>query len=460
MTMTERPGEWVDTAPGLDSFTFTEYPMQVTTDRYVSREYAEREREAIWMRTWQVCGREEDLPEMGDWKEHQIYDQSYVIVRGKDGVLRGFVNACRHRGNKLCIGGKGNSNGPRIVCNYHLWSFNLDGSLARVFRPELVGELDIESLGLLPVSVDTFGGFIWMHPDPDAQPLAEYLGPMVELLTPYRMHEMTKVLDVREAIECNWKVVIDAFTEGYHIEGIHPELLQIIVIDPTKNRFNYFDEHAVACSPFEAATREGFTVEDQIEGIRQLPNTFPGVAEILPDFEDRVNQYRDENGVLDMPDGVTPRILLQHATRKTFTDKGLDVSGLTDAQMSDNHGYLLFPNFFMTIRAGEATVITAVPHPDGDPNRCIWHVTSYFWLQDEFAEMFRAEPIEVQNPGDYQYFLALDQDYVQMPRQQLGLRNSRLEYLQLAHEEIGIARFQAVVDRYMAEHAASVEAAR
>ena len=67
--------------------------------------------------------------------------------------------------------------------------------------------------------------------------------------------------------------------------------------------------------------------------------------------------------------------------------------------------------------------------------------------------MFRAEPIEVEHPGDYEYFLALQQDYVQMPRQQLGLRNPRLEHLALAHEEIGIARYQAVVDRYMAAHA-------
>ena len=133
-----------------------------------------------------------------------------------------------------------------------------------------------------------------------------------------------------------------------------------------------------------------------------------------------------------------------------MSNKGLDVSGLTDAQMSDNHGFLLFPNFFMTIRAGEATVITAVPHPDGDPNRCIWHITSYYWLPKELREAFRAELVDVQEPGGFEYFLALQQDYVQMPRQQAGLRNSRLEHISLAREEIGIARFQSVVDRYLA----------
>ena len=443
----------MNTARGLADFSFDEYPMQVTTERYTSRDYAEREREAIWMRVWQMVGRVDELPKAGDWKEYRIYDQSYIIVRSKDEHLRGFVNACRHRGNKLCTGGRGNSNGPRIVCPYHLWSYNLDGSLSRVFRPELVGPIDMDAHGLLPVSVETFAGFIFLNPDPDAAPLAEFLGDAVELLTPYHLDEMTTVLNVRESLECNWKVVVDAFTEGYHIEGIHPELLQIIVIDPARNRFNYFGDHAVACAPFEAATKDGFGPEEQVEGIRQLPATFPGVAEVLPSFEVLVDAHRNQDGKLEFPEGVTPRILLQQATRETLTNKGVDVSGLTDAQMSDNHGFLLFPSFFMTIRAGEATVITAVPHPDGDPNRCIWHITSYFWLQEEFQEAFRAELIDVQQPGGYEYFLALQQDYVQMPRQQAGLRNSRLEHISLAREEIGIARFQSVVDRYLASAA-------
>jgi len=445
---TTRPGEWVDTAMGLADFTFTEYPMRITTDRYTSPEFAARERAAIWMRTWQVAGRSDDVAAVGDWMEYRIYDQSYVVVRGTDGVLRGFVNACRHRGNQLCTGGKGNA--PRLVCPYHLWAFNLDGTLRSVSRPDLVGPIDKADLGLHTVPVDEFAGFVWINPDPDAVPLAEYLGPAMEMLAPYRLEEMTTVMNVREAVDCNWKVVIDAFTEGYHIEGIHPELLKVIVIDPTQNRFQSFGDHAVAVAPFEVAGVDGFGPEQQLDGIRALPDTFPGVAEVLPTFETMVDAHRDADGVLHLPDGVTPRTILQEATREVYTAKGLDVSGLTDSQMSDNQGWLLFPNFFMTVRAGEGHVILAVPHPDGDPNRCIWHVISYFWLPEELREPFRAELVEVDPPGSHQYFLALEQDYVQMPRQQAGLRNTRLDHIHLAREEIGIARFQSVVDRYVA----------
>ncbi len=110
---------------------------------------------------------------------------------------------------------------------------------------------------------------------------------------------------------------------------------------------------------------------------------------------------------------------------------GLDVSGLTDAQMSDNHGWVWFPNFFMTIRAGEAHIIMSLPHPDGDPNRCIWHVASYMWLPDEAKAAFTASPIVVDEAGSYKYFEALQQDYEQMPRQQIGLRNTALEHMAL-----------------------------
>lgn len=443
-----RPGEWVDTAKGLSDFTFTEYPMRISTERYTSREYADREREAIWMKVWQVAGRVDELPEVGDWKEYQLYDQSYLIVHGVDGVLRGMVNACRHRGNKICTEGKGNT--ARIVCPYHLWSFNLDGKLRSVSRPDLVGPVNKDELGLLPVSVETFAGFIWLNPDPNAAPLSEFLGEAMELLAPYHLEEMTTVMNVREALDCNWKVVVDAFTEGYHIEGIHPELLQIIVIDPTTTRYNYFGDHAISVAPFEAAAAEGFGVEAQVNGIRALPGTFPGVAEVLPSFEAKVDSHRNAQGEIELPEGVTPRILLQQATRETLEAKGLDVSGLTDAQMSDNHGYLLFPNFFMTIRAGEATVIVPTPHPSGDPNKCIWHITSFYCLPPELKDAFKAELVEVTEPNSYPYFLALQQDYVQMPRQQAGLRNSRLEYMALAQEEIGIARYHSVIDRYMA----------
>jgi len=442
--------ERIKLSQGLTELGYDQSMMRISTERYISREYAEKERENIWMRTWQAVGREEELANPGDWKEYRIYDQSFLIVRGKDNVIRGFVNACTHRGNALCPHKKGNN--VRFTCPYHHWTFNLDGALVGVGRPDLVGPLDKSQHGLIAVSVDTLGGFIFMNPDPNAESLKDYLGAdLVKYLEPYHLEKLMPVMDVREALECNWKVVVDAFQEGYHIEGIHPELLQVIVIDPTRTRYNLKGKHNLAVAPFDVkhANDPKFGAEQEVEAIRALPGTFPGVTMVLPKFEELVAEYTDENGGISFPEGISGRWLLQRATRATLTESGLDVSGLSDDQMSDNHGYLLFPNFFMTVRAGECHIILAMPHPDGDPNRCIWHVTSYMWLPQEIAQHYRAELVEVEEPGSFAYFLALQQDYEQMPRQQKGLRNKLLTHLTLAQEEACVAHFHSVVDQYM-----------
>ncbi|BBY37978.1 hypothetical protein MMAN_21120 [Mycobacterium mantenii] len=449
MTSTIRPGEWVSTGTGLADIEPGTYNMRIGTDRYTSREIQQREREAIWMRVWQVAGRVDELPTAGDWKVYQIFDQSYVIVHGKDGQFRGFVNACRHRGNMLC---QGTGNAKRgFLCPYHLWSYDLDGKLRGLLHEEFAGEVNKDENSLLQVPVDMFAGFIFINPDPNAAPLDEFIGTEVaDLLAPYHLERMVTVMNILEPLDCNWKVVMDAFEEGYHIDGIHPQLLRVIVIDPATMRYRFFTDHCVAVAPFDVP---GATPEQQVEGIMELPETFPGTVAVLPRFEELVNSYRTSHGSLDFPGGVTARTLLQQATRDTLTGMGLDVSGLTDDQMSDNQAWVLFPNFMMTIRAGECHVIMAVPHPDGDPNRCIWHVSSHMYLPPEHRDAFTVGLTEVQEPGSYKYFEALQQDYDQMPRQQLGLRNKRLDHISLVQEEVVLAHYHSVVDRYLANGA-------
>jgi phenylpropionate dioxygenase-like ring-hydroxylating dioxygenase large terminal subunit len=449
-----KSGECIDQGPYLSELDFGAYRMRVTTDRYTSRDYHARERKLLWMRVWQVAGRADELAKAGDWKEYSIFDQSYVIVRGKDEKIRGFVNACRHRGNVLCEG-KGHS--ARFTCPYHKWSYGLDGQLLAVPKPDFDGSIDKfvgpkDELALRQVPVECFAGFIFLNPDPRAQSLGDFLGEVTALLAPYHCEQMVPVgLNVRESLNCNWKVVMDAFQEGYHIQGIHPELLS--AMDESKERYSFFGDHSVATAPFGASNLAAVSPERQVEAIRGLPSTFPGVVEVLPRFEELVGAHRDRDGTLNLPEGVTARALLQRATRETLTAKGLDVTGLTDNQLSDNQFYLLFPNFFLTIRAGEATFISSVPHPDGDPNRCIWHVVGYQWLPPEQRSKQRAELID--EPKDFKYFLALQQDHEQMQRQQKGLRNRSLEYVTLTRQEVRLAYFHSVLDGWLEGNAGS-----
>ena len=128
-----RPGEAIDNAPLIPDVDFSGLKMRVSTERYWSPDYHRRERENLWMKVWQIAGRADELPEPGDWMEFRRFDQSWVLVRGRDGKVRGFVNACRHRGNAFC---EGRGRAARFTCPYHNWSYGLDGALLAVAKPD------------------------------------------------------------------------------------------------------------------------------------------------------------------------------------------------------------------------------------------------------------------------------------------------------------------------------------
>ena len=445
-----KPGQFVDEAPHITHIDFSQFHMRVPTHRYYSEDYARRERVRVWMRTWQFVGRSDDIPEPGDFMEYRLFDQSYVLVRGRDSRIRGFVNACRHRGNAFCTG-KGKA--ARFTCPYHNWSYGLDGRLLAVARPDFQGTLEEfvgskEELGLIEVPVDQFAGFIFLNPDAQAASLADYLGQTAEYLAPYHIDEMIPFgLNVREEIACNWKVIMDAFQEGYHIQGVHPELIP--AMDEAKERYRFFGDHSVATAPFGASNLADADEELQLDAIRGLPATFPGLANVMPRFDALVSAHRGQDDVVALPNGQTPRLLLQEAMRHVLTERGLDVAGLTDSQLSDNQFWILFPNFFMTIHAGEATVIVAQPHATGDPNRCFWHVMNLQWFPPE-ERATRREPVTEVAAGDhFDYFLALEQDFEQMERQQRGLRQNSLPYLSLTKQEVRLAHFHAALDGWV-----------
>lgn len=447
-----RPGALVDNGPLIREIDFAPFRMRVSTERYRCPDYAKAERERLWLRVWQVAGRADEISAPGDWMEYRLFDQSWLVVRGRDGRVRGFVNACRHRGNAFC---EGRGHAARFTCPYHNWTYGLDGALLAVAKPDFDGPTQDfvgakEELGLVELPVEEFAGFIFLNPDPAAAPLADYLGEIAGLLAPYRLEEMVAVgLNRREPLDCNWKVVMDAFQEGYHIQAVHPELIP--AMDESRERYAFFADHSVATGPFGAANLEEFGPEEQAQSIRGLPATFPSVSEVLPRFEELLDAYRDAAGVLAFPAGVSGRILLQQATRDMLSAKGLDTADLTDTQMSDNHFHLVFPNLFMTIRAGEATVIVSTPHESGNPNRCYWQVMGLMWLPEADRPAARQPLEEIAEGAHVPYFLALEQDYEQMQRQQAGLRNTGLTHMALTRQEVRLAWYHAVLDAWMGE---------
>jgi phenylpropionate dioxygenase-like ring-hydroxylating dioxygenase large terminal subunit len=193
----------------------------------ISPEFYRLEQEAIFKKTWLNVGRIEQLPKAGSFftKELDAAKTSVLIVRNRDGELRAFHNMCRHRGNKLMwtdypkeeVGGTTR----QFTCKYHGWRYDLDGKLTFVQQEGEFFNLDKEKLGLAPITVDVWAGFIFITFASDPQPLKDYMGKMGAGIEAYPFELMTQKHTYRAEIGSNWKLFIDAFMEFYHAPVLH-----------------------------------------------------------------------------------------------------------------------------------------------------------------------------------------------------------------------------------------------
>lgn len=440
------PARRLETGPKVADLDTSRWPMELDTARYWSQEFADLERERLWPRTWQIACHESEVPEPGYWSEYTLLDQSYLVVRGNDGVVRCFVNACRHRGNALC---EGQGHSARITCPFHLWQFELDGRLRRISdEQEEFPDSDKASLGLLPVKTAIFGGFVFINPDPEAPPLEDYLGEEVRaLLEPYRMEELIPLgFNISQSLAANWKTGLEAFIEQYHVHAIHPQVLT--TSDDKDMHYGFFGEHNVFTVAYAVPSPRLGSVSPEriVAGFGSMAEAIQGPGAMNP-MEQLVTPYRDETGKISFPPGVTLRGLFQAANRAAAEADGQDVSGLTDDQMSDAHSWLLFPNTTMVVRARETLLFRFRPDPSGDPNRCIFDVANYQWVRPEEREKLMTPHSWV--PEDQSLGLVLDQDREQIPRQQRGLRNRSLKKVRLARNESRIGHFHQTLDGYL-----------
>lgn len=195
--------------------------VQLPVEAYISRDYARAEKELLWDKVWQIACREEELPEVGDYVTYDILDSSAIVVRSDPETITAFRNACRHRGRRLTNGcGKA----ELFRCQYHSWQYHLNGESANVTRREnWNGQLRDEDVRLGTVQVGCWAGYVWVNFDPDCEPLEDYLGTMPSWIDPFAMEQMRYKWRRWTHLDCNWKVILDAFLEIYHAPFIHPQ---------------------------------------------------------------------------------------------------------------------------------------------------------------------------------------------------------------------------------------------
>lgn len=184
------------------------------------------ERDSVFLNHWQIIGHENDIPAPGDWLSFDLFGERAVAMRGRDGIVRAFHNLCRHRGARVVDGPQGHCKGA-IVCPFHGWVYNLDGTLRGAAQPSTFGDLDRAEFGLKPIELDSFHGFLFIRFHPGPQPdIAALLAPYDQDFAAYEARGIVPapLPDWSVELPVNWKSVRDVDNEGYHVPMAHPAL--------------------------------------------------------------------------------------------------------------------------------------------------------------------------------------------------------------------------------------------
>ncbi len=198
-------------------------------EAYTSEAWYRREQRELFGSTWLFAGMVEDLKAPGDYIALQNGGPPLFVLRDKAMQLRAFHNVCRHRGARLVEGG-GNL-GRIITCFYHNWSYELSGELKSItLESELFAAVDKSCLGLRPAKVATWKNLVFVHPDPGAPALEDWLADVPLKLGPFepgqrRVHDPERLVEVSNVVyrvNANWKIVAENFIDGYHLPLLHP----------------------------------------------------------------------------------------------------------------------------------------------------------------------------------------------------------------------------------------------
>jgi phenylpropionate dioxygenase-like ring-hydroxylating dioxygenase large terminal subunit len=414
-------------APG--EFDFDEAAI----DRYVSRTYHEAEKKQLWSRVWQFACREEHIPEVGDHIVYEIAGASYLVIRSAPDTIRAYPNSCLHRGRQLkdYPGRCG-----EIRCPFHGITWNLDGELKRIPAPWEFEHVDAQDFALPQCKVGVWAGFVFINPDPDAEPLDSYLGELVEQFSVWYGHERYVEAHVSKIIRANWKVAQEAFMECWHAPATHPQTVPYAAfgacqVDVYENfaRFITPSEVVGPMMPWDPSTEEMLRSTMDVRVDEELP-------------------VRPETG-------ETAREYIARTTREKWRGLiGEEVEKWSDAELVDNFTYTVFPNLMPW---GGVHKIVYRFRPNGDDHRtCIMEVLMLAPVVGERP----APAAEIALDADTPFSSVplgilgnvLDQDCGNMEKVQQGLESASKRTVTFAsYQENNLKWMHRLMDRYVTE---------
>jgi Rieske 2Fe-2S family protein len=220
---------------------------------YRDQDVYEFDVEQVFPRSWLMIGFEVELPDPGSYLALTIGTNPIVVVRGRDGVVRGFHNTCRHRGSQICSNGRGRTS--RLICPYHKWTYDLEGRIIGAAR--MGPQFQAEEHRLAPISVRLLAGCVYVALTPNAPDFGPFEAAVGPLLHRYRLRDTKLAYESVIVEKANWKLAMENGRECYHCATGHPELRRTFPVaigrgfsfGDSEHNVQYFDRIAALGLP-------------------------------------------------------------------------------------------------------------------------------------------------------------------------------------------------------------------
>ncbi|WP_235892251.1 aromatic ring-hydroxylating oxygenase subunit alpha [Mycolicibacterium hodleri] len=424
----------------------------VPKEAYFSPEYLRLEKDLLWPRVWQVACRVEEIPNTGDFVTYEVADESIIVSRLDSDTIVAYYNVCQHRGRKLT---EGCGNAKNFFCRFHGWRWDLDGSPREVVdRDDYGAVLQDRDIRLKDVKCDTWGGFVFVTMEADPVPLREYLDPVPDIFDNYDFDQMRYRWSKTVVLPCNWKVALEAFNEGYHVQATHPQLLRY---NDDWTVSESFGKHSMFTYPPDnrplgfPSRRLGGDVPDDLRG---------GLIDFMKMMEQDLRAIYSTRDVeaaqrllSDVPEGTEPTNVLMQLMSFQRDAAIEDGAGWPDGLTFENIvragiDWHMFPNLIVLPYMDGSLWYRARPNGD-DPDSCIFDV----WSLARYAP--GAEPVlnrefysDWRDHDDWGRILPQDfqnMDAVQQGMKSRGFAGSRTNPIQ----EKPISNFHRVLHEYL-----------